>query len=241
MPAIIPETGKRQQVRRRYATEKQARDALAEISQQVATNAFVSRTAVMAERTVRRLARVTPQRPPDNDQRLRIQFGPVARTARAPRRAEAHTPGPGQAADRPSRWRHQDREGPAPPGMVAALTECRNRRLAAGARLRLRPKGFGTQRRRVNEEGSSAPAGRWRPTHPMRFASCCAPPTRTATGTCGISPSVVCAVARSPGAVGEMSISTRHNHHRQQPCPGRRGRRCRERAEDAVIAPHAAA
>ena len=31
----IPQTGKRQQVRRRYTTEKQARDVLAEITQQV--------------------------------------------------------------------------------------------------------------------------------------------------------------------------------------------------------------
>jgi hypothetical protein len=30
---INPETGKRQQVRRRYATEKEARDALAEVTQ----------------------------------------------------------------------------------------------------------------------------------------------------------------------------------------------------------------
>ena len=34
---INPETGRRQQLRRRYATEKQARDALAEVSQQVST------------------------------------------------------------------------------------------------------------------------------------------------------------------------------------------------------------
>ncbi len=43
------ETGKRQQVRRRYATEKQARDALAEVSQQVSTDAFVPRKAVTVE------------------------------------------------------------------------------------------------------------------------------------------------------------------------------------------------
>jgi integrase len=40
------QTGKRQQVRRRYATEKQARDALAEITQQVSTSTFVPRKAV---------------------------------------------------------------------------------------------------------------------------------------------------------------------------------------------------
>jgi hypothetical protein len=43
---INPQTSRRQQVRRRYATEKQARDALAEITQQVATDAFVPRKAV---------------------------------------------------------------------------------------------------------------------------------------------------------------------------------------------------
>ena len=46
---VSPETGKRQQVRRRYATEKQASDALAEVSQQVSTDAFVPRKAVTVE------------------------------------------------------------------------------------------------------------------------------------------------------------------------------------------------
>ena len=44
-----PATGKRQQVRRRYATEKLARDALAEIGQQAATDMFVPRKAVTVE------------------------------------------------------------------------------------------------------------------------------------------------------------------------------------------------
>jgi hypothetical protein len=44
-----PQTGKRQQVRRRYLSEKQARDALAEITQQVATDAFVPRKDVTVE------------------------------------------------------------------------------------------------------------------------------------------------------------------------------------------------
>ena len=43
------DTGKRQQVRRRYATEKQARDVLAEITQQASTDAFVPRKAVTVE------------------------------------------------------------------------------------------------------------------------------------------------------------------------------------------------
>src|SRR5215208_2484268 len=46
---INPETGKRQQVRRRDATEKLARDALAEITQQASTGSFVPRKAVTVE------------------------------------------------------------------------------------------------------------------------------------------------------------------------------------------------
>jgi hypothetical protein len=46
---INPQTGRRQQARRRYATEKQARDALAEMTQQVSTGAFVPRKAVTVE------------------------------------------------------------------------------------------------------------------------------------------------------------------------------------------------
>jgi integrase len=46
---VDPLTGKRQQVRRRYATEKQARDALAEIGQQAATDQFVPRKAITVE------------------------------------------------------------------------------------------------------------------------------------------------------------------------------------------------
>ena len=47
---IHPETGKRQQVRRRYATEKQARDALAEVGDTAAKRMFVARSAVTVER-----------------------------------------------------------------------------------------------------------------------------------------------------------------------------------------------
>jgi Arm DNA-binding domain len=46
---VNPQTGKRQQVRRRYATEKQARDALSEIGQQAATDQFVPRRAVTVD------------------------------------------------------------------------------------------------------------------------------------------------------------------------------------------------
>ena len=46
---VNPETGKRQQVRRRYATEKLARDALAEIGDTAATGMFVARSAVTVE------------------------------------------------------------------------------------------------------------------------------------------------------------------------------------------------
>jgi integrase len=47
---VNPETGKRQQARRRYATEKLARDALAEVQNGVATGAFVSRSTLTVER-----------------------------------------------------------------------------------------------------------------------------------------------------------------------------------------------
>ena len=46
---VNPETGRRQQVRRRFASEKRARDALAEITQQVSTDAFVPRKAVTVD------------------------------------------------------------------------------------------------------------------------------------------------------------------------------------------------
>ena len=48
-----PLTGKRQQVRRRYATEKQARDALSEIGQAAATDMFVPRKAVTSINSAR--------------------------------------------------------------------------------------------------------------------------------------------------------------------------------------------
>jgi hypothetical protein len=46
---VNPATGQRQQVKRRFATEKQARAALAEISDQALTGAFVARTAFTVE------------------------------------------------------------------------------------------------------------------------------------------------------------------------------------------------
>jgi integrase len=47
---VNPATGQRQQVKRRYATERQARDALAEITDQAARKRFVARAAVTVER-----------------------------------------------------------------------------------------------------------------------------------------------------------------------------------------------
>jgi integrase len=44
-----PATGKRQQVRRRYGTEKHARAALAEITDQAAKGTFVARAALTVE------------------------------------------------------------------------------------------------------------------------------------------------------------------------------------------------
>lgn len=47
---INAETGKRQQVRRRYATEREARDELAKIQNAAATGTFVSRSSLTVER-----------------------------------------------------------------------------------------------------------------------------------------------------------------------------------------------
>ncbi|MCH9667030.1 MAG: site-specific integrase [Actinomycetia bacterium] len=44
-----PDTGKRQQVRRRYATERMARDALAELQSSVTSGTFVSRSTLTVE------------------------------------------------------------------------------------------------------------------------------------------------------------------------------------------------
>lgn len=52
-------TGKRQQVRRRYATEKQARDTLAEITDQASKGHLRCPQGRDCRRTVRRLACVT--------------------------------------------------------------------------------------------------------------------------------------------------------------------------------------
>ena len=43
---ISPETGKRQQVRRRYATEREARAALAEVTDAAVAGTFVPRRAI---------------------------------------------------------------------------------------------------------------------------------------------------------------------------------------------------
>jgi Arm DNA-binding domain len=72
-----PETGKRQQVRRRYATEKLARGALAEVSQQVSADAFVPRKAVTVE-ALCALDRLTAQRSSDDGQRVPVQPRTVA-------------------------------------------------------------------------------------------------------------------------------------------------------------------
>jgi integrase len=47
---INPDTGRRQQVRRRYATERLAGDALAKIHDSAASGTFVSRSTLTVER-----------------------------------------------------------------------------------------------------------------------------------------------------------------------------------------------
>jgi hypothetical protein len=48
-PGSDPGTGRRRQVRRRFGTEKEARDALSEVAQQAAADQFVARRSVTVE------------------------------------------------------------------------------------------------------------------------------------------------------------------------------------------------
>jgi Arm DNA-binding domain len=129
-------TGKRQQVRRRYATEKQARDALAEITQQASTDTFVPRKAVTVEELCTDwLASLHNARATTLNgyayllAPLREQHGhlPVQRLTRADwTSCSWHS---ATAAPLPPRS--------TPPAVVGAIAQRRYRRLAAGPRLRL--------------------------------------------------------------------------------------------------------
>src|SRR5215217_1273874 len=104
-------TGRRQQVRRRYPTEKQARDALAEITQRAATDTFVPRKAVTVEQlctdwlaSLHNARETTVTGYAYCLAPLREQHGHLA--------AQKLTrPGPRQVAHRASRRRHKDGEG----------------------------------------------------------------------------------------------------------------------------------
>jgi hypothetical protein len=90
---VNPLTGKRQQVRRRYATEKQARDALSEIGQPAAADQFVPRKAVTVDELMRGLAGLATQCPRDDAQRLPVCGCATSRTPRRHARAETHPAG----------------------------------------------------------------------------------------------------------------------------------------------------
>lgn len=132
------ETGKRQQVRRHYATEKEARDALAKITQQAATDSFIPRKAVTVEELCDDwLASLHNARATTINgytyclAPLREQHGHLAAQ-------KLNAPRPGQAAHRASRWGHHDREGPHPAGVVGAVDQQGSRRMADSPCLRRR-------------------------------------------------------------------------------------------------------
>ena len=67
---IDPVSGQRRQVRRRYATEKLARDGLSEVTSAAATGSFVPRKAVTVEELARRFPGLAAPCPRHDDQRL---------------------------------------------------------------------------------------------------------------------------------------------------------------------------
>ena len=111
MPGCNPETGKRQQVRRRYATEKLARDALAEVTQQVSTDAFVPRKAVTVEELCADWLASLHNARATTVNAYRFSLAPLRERHGRSAGAEADAARPGQAADRAARWRHDDGEG----------------------------------------------------------------------------------------------------------------------------------
>ena len=132
-----PRTGRRQQVRRRYTTEKQARDALAEITQQVSSDAFVPRKAVAVEELCNDWLAALHNARPTTINGYAYCLAPLR---------EQHGHLAAQKLTRPdldklfialrdggTKTAKGQRAGHGP-----TLTERCNRRLAAGARLRVR-------------------------------------------------------------------------------------------------------
>ena len=169
---LNPQTGRRQQVRRRYVTEKQARDALAEVTQQAATHAFVPRKAVTVEALCAdwlaslHNARATTSTPTPTHSR---RCGAARRSARA----EADPSGSGPTADRPARRWHDDGQGTGP----AAWSPRSLNKAVDSWRMML---DYGVERRELAHNVATSMrkvprcAGRWPPTRPRRSVGCCA-------------------------------------------------------------------
>jgi integrase len=74
---VNPLTGNRQQVRRRYATEKQARDALAEIGDQSSKGTFVARAALTVEQMCQDYLTGRHNLRPTSAAKLEYDLGPL--------------------------------------------------------------------------------------------------------------------------------------------------------------------
>jgi integrase len=74
---VNPLTGKRQQIRRRYATEKQARDALAEIGDQSSKGTFVARAALTVEQMCQDYLTGRHNLRPTSAAKLEYDLGPL--------------------------------------------------------------------------------------------------------------------------------------------------------------------
>ena len=114
---VNPETGARQQVRRRYNTEAEARRALAEIGDQ----AVDRRVRCPQDANRRAGVRALPGRPAQSAGQLALEVGLRPRAAegaaRGPAGAAAHQAAHRRAGGRSRHRRHQDGEGPHPPPM----------------------------------------------------------------------------------------------------------------------------
>jgi hypothetical protein len=204
---VNPLSGKRQQVRRRYGTEKQARDAMSEIGQQAATDQFVPRKAVTVEELCADwLASL---------HNARATTLTAYAYALAPLR-ERHGQIPVQRLTRPDldRLLTDLRDG----GTVTAKGHRRRawlpRSLNKAVDAWRSALDYGIERRELAQNVAAAMkkcrrnTKRCRPIHLTRSAACCAPPIRTAVGTCGIWRSQACAVVRSRDSSGRTSTWT---------------------------------
>ena len=235
------QTGKRQQVRRRYTTEKLARDALAEIAQQASTAAFVPRKAV----TVNELcddwlaSRHNARQTTINGYAyclapLREQHGHLA--AQKLLRLDldklliALRDGGTKTA------KGQTRRAWSPRSLNAAIDAWR---------LVL---AYGCDRRDLAHNVAASMKKVPRPRREMqtytpdeiRRVLCTGGKDRN--GHLWVSgPERSASWRDRRSEVVRHRLRRQHHHHRTQPCPGGRGHRRGDRAEDAVVPPHAAA